>query len=76
MKEELLNKAKLWQVEYKRHDYKPKYIFKNSESKIETLFSLSFFLSIMSIETLFNQPFKKKIKIVHNKFYKTIFLKR
>ena len=43
MKEELLNKAKLWQVEYKRHDYNPKYIFKNSETKIETLFSLSFF---------------------------------
>ena len=29
----------------------------------------------MSIETLFNQPFKKKIKIVHNKF-KNNFLKR
>ncbi|MAI76110.1 MAG: hypothetical protein CBC25_02780 [Pelagibacteraceae bacterium TMED65] len=73
MKETLLNKATFWQKKYKQIDFNPKQIFAYSNSKKDTLFSLSFFLSIMSIETLFNQPFRKKIKIVHNQIYKVFF---
>ena len=31
---------------------------------------------IMASEILFNQPFKNKIKIVHNNFYKFLFNKK
>ena len=65
--------AKLWQTQYKLIDYNPKLIFKNTGSKKEILFSLSFFLVVMTVETLFNQPFKKKIKLFHNNFYQKIF---
>ena len=41
--------AKLWQTQFKPIDYNPKLIFKNIDSKKEILFSLSFFLVIMTI---------------------------
>ena len=31
---------------------------------------------VMASEILFNQPFKNKIKVVHNKFYKVLFNKK
>ncbi len=71
-----LEKTRFWQVKYKQNDYNPKLIFKDSKSKKDILFSLSFFLVMMAIEILFNQPFQKKIKIIHNNFYKKIFSKK
>ena len=71
-----LKEAKFWQAKYQRKDYNPKLIFNDSKSKKDILFSLSFFLVMMTIEILFNQPFKKKIKLLHNNFYKKIFTKR
>ena len=68
--------AKLWQIKYSQKDYNPKLIFNDSKSKKDILFSLSFFLVMMAIEILFNQPFKKKIKLLHNNIYKKIFSKR
>ncbi len=70
-----LRKAEVWQLKYKSTDFNPKLIFKDSKDKKEVLFALSFFLAIMSIEILFNQPFKKKIGIFHNNFYKSLFKK-
>lgn len=43
MKETLLNKATFWQKKYKQIDFNPKQIFAYSNSKKDTLFSLSFF---------------------------------
>ena len=54
--------AQNWHLKYKPSDFNPKLIFNNSNSKKEILFSLSFFLTVMAIEILFNQPFKKKNK--------------
>ena len=71
-----LEEVKYWQEKYRQKDYNPKLIFKDSKSKKDILFSLSFFLVIMTIEILFNQPFKKKIKLLHNSFYKKIFTNR
>jgi len=71
-----LEEAKLWQAKYRQKDYNPKLIFRDSQSKKDTLFSLSFFLVMMTIEILFNQPFKKKIKLLHNNFYRIIFTTR
>ena len=71
-----LEEAKFWQAKYQQKDYNPKLIFKDSKSKKDVLFSLSFFLVMMTIEILFNQPFKKKIKLLHNKIYKKIFANR
>mgnify|MGYP007063394612 CR=1 FL=1 len=65
--------ARKWQAKYKSDDYKPKLIFKDSNSKESALFSLSFFLMIMASEILFNQPFSKKIGMFHNNFYKKLF---
>ncbi|MBS91565.1 MAG: hypothetical protein CMM95_00735 [Rickettsiales bacterium] len=68
--------AQKWQLKYKNQDYNPKLIFKNSRTKTNALFSLSFFLMIMASEILFNQPFRKKIGIVHNKLFKNLFKKK
>ncbi len=68
-----LNYAKLWQTKFKENGYSPKLIFGKTHSRTEILFALSFFIMIMSVEILFNQPFKKKIRIFHNNFYKTLF---
>ncbi len=67
------DKVRLWQAKYKPLDYNPKLIFDDVKSKKDIIFSMSFFLVIMTVEILFNQPFKKKIKIFHNNFYKKIF---
>ena len=70
------DKAKFWQNKYREKNYNPKLIFSDSKSKKDILFSLSFFLVMMTIEILFNQPFKKKIKLLHNNIYKKIFSKK
>ena len=71
-----INNAKTWQSRHELKDFDPKLIFKNDLTKNETLFSLGFFLSVMSIETLFNQPFQRKIKIFHNKLFKNFFRRK
>ena len=57
-----INEAKSWKLKFEQTDFNPKFIFKDSKSKKDILFSLGFFLSVMSIETLFNQPFQRKIR--------------
>ena len=54
--------AKNWQKKYKLINYFSKKIFRNSMSKSDSLFSLSFFIMIMATEILFNQPFVKKLE--------------
>ena len=73
MTSSIIDDVKVWHKKFNSQNFNPNFIFKNSITKKEVLFSLSFFLAIMSIETLFNQPFKKKIKLFHNEFYKIFF---
>ena len=61
---------------YSYTNFKPELIFSKQNSKNSLLFSLGFFVMIMASEILFNQPFKNKIKIVHNNFYKFLFNKK
>ncbi len=68
-----INSAKAWQSKHELSDFNPKFIFEKDLTIKEVLFSLGFFLSVMSIETLFNQPFQRKIKIFHNHIFKKIF---
>ena len=68
-----INSAKAWQSRHELSDFNPKFIFEKDLTIKEVLFSLGFFLSVMSIETLFNQPFQRKIKIFHNQIFKKIF---
>lgn len=76
MNRSIIDNVKIWHKKFNSKSFNPNLIFKNSNTRKEILFSLSFFLTIMSIEILFNQPFKKKIKILHNDFYKVLFNKR
>ena len=64
-----------WKKKYNYTNFKPKLIFSKQNTKENLLFSLSFYIMIMASEILFNQPFKNKIKVVHNKFYKFFFNK-
>ena len=59
-----------------RNNFKPKFIFLNKIQRENLLFSLGFFVMVMASEILFNQPFKNKIKVVHNRFYKVLFNKK
>ena len=65
-----------WKKKYGNNNFKPKFIFSNQDTKQNLLFSLGFFVMVMASEILFNQPFKNKIKVVHNKFYKVLFNKK
>ena len=65
-----------WKKKYGNNNFKPKFIFSNQDTKENLLFSLGFFVMVMASEILFNQPFKNKIKVVHNKFYKVLFNKK
>ena len=60
---------------YGDNNFKPKIIFSKQDTKDSLLFSLGFFIMVMASEILFNQPFKNKIRVVHNKFYKVLFNK-
>ena len=61
---------------YGNNNFNPKFIFSKQDTKENLLFSLGFFVMVMASEILFNQPFKNKIKVVHNKFYKVLFNKK
>ena len=58
-----------WKKKYNYTNFKPKLIFSKQNTKENLLFSLSFYIMIMASEILFNQLFKNKIKVVHNKFF-------
>ena len=65
-----------WKKKYGNTNFKPKLIFSSQNTKENLIFSLSFFVMIMASEILFNQPFKNKIKVVHNNLYKIFFNKK
>ena len=65
-----------WKKKYGHTNFKPKLIFSSQNTKENLIFSLSFFVMIMASEILFNQPFKNKIKVVHNNLYKILFNKK
>ena len=65
-----------WKKKYGHTSFKPKLIFSSQNTKENLIFSLSFFVMIMASEILFNQPFKNKIKVVHNNLYKILFNKK
>ena len=64
---------------FKLYDYNYKKLFSLESSKKNYFLVLTFFLATMSIEVLLNQPFKNKIKIIHNnisrRFFKSNFEK-
>ena len=65
-----------WKKKYGSTNFKPKLIFSSQNTKENLIFSLSFFVMVMASEILFNQPFKNKIKVVHNNLYKIFFNKK
>ena len=69
-------KAIEWKKKYGSTNFKPKLIFSSQNTKENLIFSLSFFVMVMASEILFNQPFKNKIKVVHNNLYKIFFNKK
>ena len=69
------DKIKLLHKSYRLSDFKPKNLFSPESSKKENIISLSFYVTTMSLEILLNQPFKKKIKILHNNLLKPFMTK-
>lgn len=61
-----------WQIKHSQQNYNPQKIFRNVKSIDLAYLSLSFYLTIASFEILFNQPFKKRIGILHNFFFNKI----
>ena len=47
-----------------------KIYFSTESSKKDNIIFVSFYVTTMSLEILMNQPFKKKIKILHNNVLK------
>ena len=64
------DKIKLLHKSYRLSNFKPKNLFSPNSSKTENIISFSFYITTMSLEILLNQPFKKKIKIIHNHLLK------
>ena len=64
------DKIKLLHKSYRLSDFKPKNLFSPESSKKDNIILLSFYVTTMSLEILLNQPFKKKIKILHNNLLK------
>ena len=58
---------------FKLSDYNYKKLYTRDLSKKNYFLVLTFFLATMAIEILLNQPFKNKIKIIHNNIFKKIF---
>ena len=69
------DKIKLLHKSYRLSDFKPKNLFSPESSKKDNIISLSFYVTTMSLEILLNQPFKKKIKILHNNLLKPFMTK-
>jgi hypothetical protein len=69
-------KALEWKKKFNYSNFNPKLIFKTEKTKESLIFSLGFFVMVMASEILFNQPFKNKIGVIHNKVFKVFFNKR
>ena len=69
------DKIKLLHKSYRLSNFKPKNLFSPNSSKTENIISFSFYITTMSLEILLNQPFKKKIKIIHNHLLKPLMKK-
>ena len=69
------DKIKLLHESYRLNNFKPKNLFSAKSNKKENIISLSFFITTMSLEILLNQPFKKKIKLIHNDILKPLMKK-
>lgn len=69
------DKIKLLHKSYRLNNFKPKNLFSAKSSKKENIMSLSFYITTMSLEILLNQPFKKKIKLIHNDLLKPLMKK-
>ena len=73
--EDFLN-TKKWQSKYKKFGYSPKLIFGIAKTKKQLLFSLSFFLTVMASEILFNHPPPPLVNSIIGIFFVTsLFLK-
>ena len=69
------DKIKLLHESYRLNNFKPKNLFSAKSNKKENIISLSFYITTMSLEILLNQPFKKKIKLIHNDILKPLMKK-
>lgn len=65
---DIFHEIKLLHKSYKLNNFNPKALISSDYSKKKNLISLSFYITTMSLEILLNQPFKKKIKLLHNDF--------
>ena len=65
---DIFEEIKLLHKSYRLKNFNPSDLISTNHSKKKTLISLSFYITTMSLEILLNQPFKKKIKILHNDF--------
>ena len=65
---DIFQEIKLLHKSYRLKNFNPSDLISTNYSKKKNLISLSFYITTMSLEILLNQPFKKKIKILHNDF--------
>ena len=65
---DIFQEIKLLHKFYRLNNFNPRNLISTTYSKKKNLISLSFYITTMSLEILLNQPFKKKIKILHNDF--------
>ena len=67
---ENFKEIKLLHKSYRLNNFNPRDLISKNYSKKKNMISLSFYITTMSLEILLNQPFKKKIKILHNDLLK------
>ena len=65
---DIFQEIKLLHKSYRLKNFNPSDLISSDYSKKKNLISLSFYITTMSLEILLNQPFKKKIKLLHNDF--------
>ena len=65
---DIFQEIKILHKSYKLNNFNPRNLISTTYSKKKNLISLSFYITTMSLEILLNQPFKKKIKLLHNDF--------
>ena len=65
---DIFQEIKLLHKFYRLKNFNPSDLISTDYSKKKNLISLSFYITTMSLEILLNQPFKKKIKLLHNDF--------
>ena len=65
---DIFQEINLLHKSYRLKNFNPSDLISTDYSKKKNLISLSFYITTMSLEILLNQPFKKKIKLLHNDF--------